>query len=66
MGDGFYSHVVLILTFGFSIKSWFQDNNEDNNFAEKKGLQAFRSVEIQTAPVADGILPGVIRQVITQ
>ncbi|CAA3033690.1 uncharacterized protein LOC111376373 isoform X1 [Olea europaea subsp. europaea] len=43
-----------------------KDNNEDNNFAEKKGLQTFRSVEIQTAPVADGILPGVIRQVITQ
>ncbi|KAL2455698.1 D-aminoacid aminotransferase-like PLP-dependent enzymes superfamily protein [Abeliophyllum distichum] len=41
-------------------------NDGDNNFAEQKGLQTFRSVEIQTAPVGDGVLPGVIRQIITQ
>ncbi|EPS60144.1 hypothetical protein M569_14660, partial [Genlisea aurea] len=32
----------------------------------KSGLESFKHIEIQSAPVADGVLPGVIRQVIKE
>ncbi|KAL3838355.1 hypothetical protein ACJIZ3_022946 [Penstemon smallii] len=41
-----------------------KENDGDTNTAEQNGLGTLRSIEVQTAPLSNGVLPGVIRQVI--
>ncbi|KAI3470430.1 hypothetical protein Pfo_027093 [Paulownia fortunei] len=41
-----------------------KDKDGDGNTVEQNELQNLRCIEVQTAPMSDGVLPGVIRQVI--
>lgn len=46
-----------------------KDGTEVGNEAEQKDLRGYKcacSVEVQTAPISDGVLPGVVRQVIIE
>lgn len=39
---------------------------KDVNTFEQNELQSLRSFEVQTTPLSNGVLPGVIRQVIRE
>ncbi|KAK6144869.1 hypothetical protein DH2020_021689 [Rehmannia glutinosa] len=41
-----------------------KEEHGDGNTVEPNELQSLRCIEVQTAPVSDGVLPGVLRQVI--
>ncbi|XP_041992944.1 uncharacterized protein LOC121743682 [Salvia splendens] len=41
-----------------------KEKDEDVSHAEQSELQSWSGIEVQTAPLTDGVLPGVVRQVI--
>ncbi|XP_047938596.1 uncharacterized protein LOC125186284 isoform X2 [Salvia hispanica] len=41
-----------------------KEKDEDASHAEQSELQSWSGIEVQTAPLSDGVLPGVVRQVI--
>lgn len=43
-----------------------QEKDGDVSTVEQNNLQSSSSIEVQTAPLSDGVLPGVIRQVIKE
>ncbi|XP_039172615.1 uncharacterized protein LOC104454180 isoform X1 [Eucalyptus grandis] len=43
-----------------------KDNGEDNGKGVHSGTNVYSSLEVQTAPVSDGVLPGVLRQLVIE
>ncbi|XP_030451071.1 uncharacterized protein LOC115673126 isoform X1 [Syzygium oleosum] len=43
-----------------------KDNGEDNGKGMHPGTNIYSSLEVQTAPVSDGVLPGVLRQLVIE
>lgn len=58
----FTSHGLYRLIHGLQL----QEENEDRNAVGQNQLLNFGGIEVQTAPLSDCVLPGVIRQVIKE